>query len=175
MSIQHFATFWAHSQSQGSARLVGVALAQHANASTDLAWPSISTLMVETRLSERAVREGLAELLALGDFVEAGRVRSSRAFRLEVQCPAECDGTPAHARTEARDLAAARRASERDRKRAQRAARRGADEDPAEVVEATLEELSRQNLPGQEDARSTRRRIVPAESAGMSRWADPVL
>lgn len=173
MSIQHFAAFWAHSESRGAARLVGVSLAQHANLSSDLAWPSIPAIMAETKLSEKAVREALNALAVAGEFMEMGKVGRQRAWRMTVECPTECDGTAAHKTLEARDIAISRKTAERERKRAQRMAARAAeaaDEGHADaVVEAAVEELSRQILPGHEPARTTDRTVVPADPAGMSR------
>lgn len=97
MSIQHTAAVWAHSRAEHSARLVLLALADHMNQATGLAWPSVETLCAVTRLSERAVRGAIGVLLELGELVEAeSTVSGQRAFALALECPAECDGTTQH-------------------------------------------------------------------------------
>lgn len=71
---------WARSESRNGARLVMLALADRADDS-GFAWPSVDDLAERTRLTPRAVRKCVGELVALGELeVEngGGRHRSNR-------------------------------------------------------------------------------------------------
>lgn len=149
MSIQHFALFWAHSESTGAARLVGVELAQRMNTSTGLAWPSVHLIAQGARVSRRSVTSALAELIALGEIEEAGEVRGQRAWRMLLACPADCDGSAQHRTMRAVAEREAARARERERRAARRAAVTGSAAPPAVTVEAAVRNLSAQNLRGQ--------------------------
>jgi len=71
---------WARSESRNGARLVMLALADRAD-DNGLAWPSVDDLAERTRLTPRAVRKCVGELVSLGELeVEngGGRHRSNR-------------------------------------------------------------------------------------------------
>lgn len=150
MSIQHFALFWAHSESTGSARLVGVELTQRMNPTTGLAWPSVHLMGQSARVSRRSVTSALAELVALGEIEEAGEVRGQRAWRMLLACPADCDGSAQHRTMRAVAERDAARARERERRAARRAVVAGSAVPPAVAVEAAVRDLSAQNLRGHE-------------------------
>lgn len=80
MSIKVTNWVWARSESRNGARLVMLALADRAD-DGGLAWPSVDDLAERTRLTPRAVRKCVAELVSLGELeVEngGGRHRSNR-------------------------------------------------------------------------------------------------
>ena len=66
MSIKVMEWVWEHSPAKGSALLVLLAIADHANADGTGAWPSLESLSNKTRLSERSVRYILRDLEGLG-------------------------------------------------------------------------------------------------------------
>lgn len=68
MSIEATRAVWQHSQAVGSARLVILCIADHLN--TDgIAWPSITTIADETKVSERQVTRAIATLVDDGELV----------------------------------------------------------------------------------------------------------
>ncbi len=67
MSIKVSEWVWAHSQSEGTARLVLLAIADHAHDDGRDAWPSQERLARKCRVSVRTVRRAVDELVALGE------------------------------------------------------------------------------------------------------------
>jgi hypothetical protein len=65
MSIQTMTAVWRHSKSQGRARLVLLAIADHQGEIG--AWPSIATLAEMVNASERSVQRDIKELVELGE------------------------------------------------------------------------------------------------------------
>lgn len=65
MSIQTMSAVWNHSRSEGRARLVLLAIADHQGEIG--AWPSIATLAKMVNASERSVQRDIQELQALGE------------------------------------------------------------------------------------------------------------
>jgi hypothetical protein len=65
MSIDVMTAVWRHSQSQGRARLVLLAIADHQGEIG--AWPSIATLASMVNASERSVQRDIKELVELGE------------------------------------------------------------------------------------------------------------
>jgi len=81
VSVKVMAWVWEHSHSRLSARLVLLAIADHANGDGIDAFPSNPQLMMKTGLSERAVRCAVAELVDLGELhvsVGGGRGNPNR-------------------------------------------------------------------------------------------------
>lgn len=155
MSIQHFALFWAHSQSKGFARLVGVELAQRTSLSSGLAWPSTQVIAQNANGSTRSVTRGLSELVdELDEFEEVVMDDGRRAWRMLLACPADCDGSPAHNTRSAWDARSQHRQRERERRAAARAARRASGEDGPgsieEITEGPIHDLSQTICLGQE-------------------------
>src|SRR6266545_3617984 len=92
MSVKVMAWVWEHSRSKLGARLVLLAIADHANGDGVDAFPSIAQLMHKTGLSERAVQKAVGELAELGELQVAfggGRGRTNRYRVLMVDRPAE--------------------------------------------------------------------------------------
>ncbi len=92
MAVKVTAWVWEHSRSKLGARLVLLAIADHANGDGVDAFPSIAQLMHKTGLTERAVQKAVAELVKLGELhvaVGGGRGRTSRYRVLMVERPAE--------------------------------------------------------------------------------------
>lgn len=65
MSVRATSWVWEHSRSKGAARLVLLALADHAGADGGDAWPSIARLMERCQVGESTVREAIHQLEAL--------------------------------------------------------------------------------------------------------------
>jgi hypothetical protein len=65
MSVQAMAWVWQHSQAEGTARLVLLAIADRVNKRGVDAWPSQQRLAEKCRISERTVRRVVDELVAL--------------------------------------------------------------------------------------------------------------
>jgi hypothetical protein len=59
---------WAHSRSEGSARLILLAIADFAD-DKGRAYPSVGTLAQKARVSERTAQYAIAELVSLGELV----------------------------------------------------------------------------------------------------------
>jgi hypothetical protein len=76
MSINVMTRVWQHAQHKGSALLLLLALADHAN-DEGICWPSIQTLAAKIRMSERQTQRMLGTLIASGDvYAHEGRGRS---------------------------------------------------------------------------------------------------
>lgn len=67
MSIQAIAWVLEESESEGLARLVLLAVANHADAQGWNAWPSVAQIGVEARVSRRTVFRAIEELVELGE------------------------------------------------------------------------------------------------------------
>jgi len=67
MSVNVSTEVWAHSSAAGTALLVQLALADHADDQTRSCWPSLSSLAKKTRTSRDTVRRALRELEGLGE------------------------------------------------------------------------------------------------------------
>ena len=90
MSVQVSSWVWQHSKAKGAARLVLLALADHAGADGGDAYPSISRLCERCGLSERGVQDALRRLVASGEVVvypQAGP-RGTNRYRIPMT-PAE--------------------------------------------------------------------------------------
>lgn len=90
VSVQASEWVWKHSTAQKSGRLVLLAVAWHADACGDQAWPSVARLAQLTRLSERQVRRHLRELERSGELAWRadpvhGRIYSLPAVQKAVQ------------------------------------------------------------------------------------------
>jgi hypothetical protein len=70
MSIRAVRWVLENSTSKGAARLVLLALAEHANRDTGEAWPSVATLQREANTSESSVRSALRWARASGEIVK---------------------------------------------------------------------------------------------------------
>jgi hypothetical protein len=67
LSIQAIAWVFEHSESRLGPRHVLLSIANHADQFGRNAWPSVSTIMHETRLSEREVQTSTKMLVELGE------------------------------------------------------------------------------------------------------------
>jgi hypothetical protein len=67
MSIKIMSEVWEHSTSTGTARLVLLAIADHAGDDRREAFPSVSTLARKVRCSERTVQYAITELVDAGE------------------------------------------------------------------------------------------------------------
>lgn len=69
MSVLASSWVWEHSQSKGTARLVLLALADHAGSDGGDAYPSVTRLALRCGVSKRTVQEALKVLVGLGELV----------------------------------------------------------------------------------------------------------
>lgn len=67
MSVKAMTWVWEHSQAKGAARMVLLALADHAGADGGDAYPSVARLSERCHLSERAVQEAVKTLVMAGE------------------------------------------------------------------------------------------------------------
>jgi hypothetical protein len=91
LSVKVMTWVWEHSRSKLSARLVLLAIADHANGDGVDAFPSMAQLAHKTGLSERGVQMAVAELVRLGELhvsAGGGRGRTNR-YRVLMVNPAE--------------------------------------------------------------------------------------
>jgi hypothetical protein len=91
VSVKVMTWVWEHSRSKLSARLVLLAIADHANGDGVDAFPSMAQLAHKTGLSERGVQIAVAELVRLGELhvsAGGGRGRTNR-YRVLMVNPAE--------------------------------------------------------------------------------------
>lgn len=84
MSIQAMGWVLEHSQSEGSDRLVLLAIANHANSSGELAYPSAAMLAAEARVDRRTVFRCIHRLSAIGelDVARGGGRGKTNSYRL---------------------------------------------------------------------------------------------
>ncbi|QCO16964.1 helix-turn-helix domain-containing protein (plasmid) [Azospirillum brasilense] len=92
MSLDASKLVWRHSQATGSARVVLLALADHANEAFE-AWPSQATLAGMAKVTDRQVRKALRRLVELGEItpIRTGP-RGVTVYR--ITCGAPEAGTP---------------------------------------------------------------------------------
>jgi len=81
MSIKVMTEVWEHSQQEGGALLVLLALADHAN-DQGYCWPSVPTLAKKARLSERHIRRILSDLQNTGELEIEARTGRSNYYRV---------------------------------------------------------------------------------------------
>lgn len=72
MSVQAMSWVFEHSEARLAARLVLLAIANHADADGRNAWASVRRLAEEAHVSERQARYGLRQLEAAGEIVDVG-------------------------------------------------------------------------------------------------------
>lgn len=68
MSIEAYKAVWSESRAQGSARLIMLCIADHAD-KAGVAWPSEKTMAKETLVSERQVMRVIPQLIEMGELV----------------------------------------------------------------------------------------------------------
>lgn len=78
MSVQASTWVWAHSKSEGTARLVMLAVADAANKHGDYSCQSVATIAEMVHASERTVQRSLRELEASGELLSRGTDRRYR-------------------------------------------------------------------------------------------------
>ena len=107
MSIEALAIALNHSQARGAAKLVLIGIANHLGPDADEgAWPSQARLASYANVSDRAVRDAIEALVALGEVrveVAGGNSRNQykpNRYWITLRCPASCDHTLGHNRVE---------------------------------------------------------------------------
>lgn len=93
-----------HSQARNTTKLVFIALAHHYDDDGLYgAWPSQATLAKMANCSERTARRAIHELAQLGEIdvllhqgVGVDPQRKTNRYRIVLDCPETCDGSPAH-------------------------------------------------------------------------------
>lgn len=110
MSVRVMTWVWEHSQAEGLARLVLLAIADSADDTGANAWPSVATIASKCKVSERTVQRVVQALAASGQLVvdwNAGPHGTNR-FRVvmtpTVSHPSGLDDTPTAGHAEADDL-----------------------------------------------------------------------
>lgn len=108
MSVQALAWVLEHSQASGNARLVLIAIANHADAHGRNAWPSVTQISREARVSRSTVFRSLTDLTKLEELsIQSGSERGSSNFyemtwrtkggcQIDTGPPQICGGTPSH-------------------------------------------------------------------------------
>jgi hypothetical protein len=83
MSVEALTWVLTHSEATLGARLVLIAIANHANNAGEHSWQSVETLSRSARLSERQTRYALRKLEELGEIEKVGRTRhGTHVYRL---------------------------------------------------------------------------------------------
>lgn len=138
MSVQALIWVLEHSRAEHSARLVAIALANHAGTDGGDAYPSIATIAREARLGESTVRAALEQLKELGEIEELGvsHVRT-RLFCFPMKV-----GEPAAVAVEAAPAEGADSGPPPDPAPPQNLAAEGADSAPEPSVNRTTRESS---------------------------------
>lgn len=72
MSVQATSWVWEHSQSEGTARLVLLAIADAANREGERAWISANTIATMCRIGHRTAQRKVAELITMGELEKMG-------------------------------------------------------------------------------------------------------
>lgn len=72
MSVQATCWVWEHSQAEGTARLVILAIADAANREGERAWVSANTIAKMCRIGHRTAQRKVAELVAMGELEKMG-------------------------------------------------------------------------------------------------------
>lgn len=151
MSTKAISAVWEHSRSKGAARLVLLAIADHAGMDGTGAWPRYDRLEMFTKVSERGIRDAIKELtdvlqeLVVGEHPDDRR-RNTYSVRLPglrayEEIPAVSAGNESGVASRARD-------------QGKRTPNRGSEETPAETA-GNDEEENRQSdvaIPAVSDA-----------------------
>lgn len=110
MSIEALAIVLNHSKARGAAKLVLLGIANHLGPDADEgAWPSQNRLADYANVSDRAVRDAIEALVALGELrveVAGGYSKSKykpNRYWITLGCPDTCDGSFSHSRVEVYD------------------------------------------------------------------------
>lgn len=84
MSVQATSWVWNHSQAEGTARLVLLAIADAANREGERAWISAKTIGEMCRVTSRTAQRKIAELVAIGELEKTGSrgERQANVYRL---------------------------------------------------------------------------------------------
>jgi hypothetical protein len=90
MSVKAMSWVWEHSRAKGSARMVLLALADHAGQEDGDSWPSVGRLARRCGLGERTVQQAITTLVDLGELEVQWRCgpRGANRYRLTLT-PAE--------------------------------------------------------------------------------------
>lgn len=114
MSVQAMAWVFDHSESEGSDRLVLLAIANHCNAKEPAAWPSIATIAAEARVDRATVYRSLKRLVALGELnvVSGGNRGVTNLYTLPLVPVATRDSLPVATRVAAGDGSRRNRATQ---------------------------------------------------------------
>lgn len=94
MSVKVTSWVWEHSQAKGSARLVLLALADHAGADGGDAYPSVRRLATRCGVSERTVQEALRTLAELGEIEIRQNAGPHGTNRYRVICSTPAESAP---------------------------------------------------------------------------------
>lgn len=84
MSVHASHWVWEHSRSKGTARLVLLALADHAGADGGDAYPSVGRLAIRCGVGKRTVQEALKVLVSLGELVIEPQAGPGGANRYQI-------------------------------------------------------------------------------------------
>lgn len=82
MSVKVMAWVWDHSEAKGMARLVLLAIADHADDERWSAWPSVARIAAKVKISERTVQRYLRSLEALGEVTVAAKQGGSNRYTI---------------------------------------------------------------------------------------------
>ena len=110
MSIEALSMVLNHSQARGAAKIVLLGIANHLGPDADEgAWPSQDRLASYANVTDRGVRKAIRNLVELGelrvevaDGVSRNQYKPNR-YWIQLQCPADCDGSMWHRRVELSD------------------------------------------------------------------------
>lgn len=91
MSVRITGQVWAHSRATGTALLLHLALADHADDSERACWPSLRLLAEKTRTSRDTVRRAVRELESLGEVTLERRGSGRQSARYVLRGYADCD------------------------------------------------------------------------------------
>lgn len=107
MSVEALSIVLNHSRAKGASKLVLIGIANHLGPDADEgAWPSQARLAGYANISDRAVRDAIDNLVALGELEVAQAAGHSRnqykpnRYWLKLRCPDSCDRSLNHNRVE---------------------------------------------------------------------------
>ena len=107
MSVEALSIVLNHSRAKGASKLVLIGIANHLGPDADEgAWPSQARLASYANVSDRAVRDAIENLVALGELKVAQAAGHSRSqykpnrYWLSLRCPETCDRSLNHNRVE---------------------------------------------------------------------------
>lgn len=107
MSVEALSIVLNHSRAKGASKLVLIGIANHLGPDAEEgAWPSQARLAAYANVSDRAVRDAIDNLVALGELrvaVGAGQSRNQykpNRYWLNLRCPEDCDRSYNHNRVE---------------------------------------------------------------------------